>query len=102
MQVYCILTNGINPHDVSSTYKEVGLEEKGACCRKQYFFSLVSSTFEIGKKFGIMMDTGGLIRKLSKFIAPLSDYVPGELCRNHSIAYLNGLLNGSTWATRSK
>lgn len=53
------------------------------------------------RRFGVLMDTGGLIRKLSKFLAPLADGVLGELCRNHSIAYVDGLRSGATWATRS-
>jgi hypothetical protein len=48
------------------------------------------------------MDTAGLIRKLSEFLAPLPEKFVGERCRSQSMAYMNGLKTGVAWATRSK
>ncbi|KDR21236.1 Nose resistant to fluoxetine protein 6 [Zootermopsis nevadensis] len=44
------------------------------------------------------MDTWELIRELGDFVAPFSHNIPDTLCKNHSLAYFNGLLNGTSWA----
>lgn len=52
--------------------------------------------------FGASMDTGGLIQKLSDFIAPSSEEITGDLCRQHGRAYLKALHKAAGWAVKSK
>ncbi|PSN45488.1 hypothetical protein C0J52_08658 [Blattella germanica] len=46
------------------------------------------------------MDTSGFIELLNGFIAPVSSSIPGKLCQNHSISYINAFRSGAEWATK--
>lgn len=48
------------------------------------------------------MDTGGLIQKLNDFVAPSSEEIAGDLCRQHGRAYLQALHQAAGWAVKSK
>ena len=52
--------------------------------------------------FGASMDTGGLIQKLSDFVAPSSEEIAGDLCRQHGRAYLRALHRAAGWAVKSQ
>ena len=52
--------------------------------------------------FADSMDTGGLIQKLSDFVAPSSEEIAGDLCRQHGRAYLRALHKAAGWAVKSK
>lgn len=52
--------------------------------------------------FAAGMDTGGLIQKLSDFVAPSSEEIAGDLCRQHGRAYLKALHKAAGWAVKSK
>jgi hypothetical protein len=52
--------------------------------------------------FAAGMDTGGLIQKLSEFVAPSSEEIAGDLCRQHGRAYLHALHRAAGWAVKSK
>ena len=59
------------------------------------------SSISVGT-FGASMDTGGLIQKLNDFVAPSSEEIPGDLCRQHGRAYLQALHKAAGWAVKSK
>jgi hypothetical protein len=48
------------------------------------------------------MDTGGLIETLNGFVAPSSEIISGDLCREHGQAYLQALQKATGWAVKSK
>jgi hypothetical protein len=52
--------------------------------------------------FQANMDTGGLIHKLNKFVAPFSEEIIGDLCRQHGREYLTALRKAAGWAVKSK
>ncbi|GFG33259.1 hypothetical protein Cfor_03997 [Coptotermes formosanus] len=50
--------------------------------------------------FGVDMDTGGLIETLNGFVAPSSEIISGDLCREHGQAYLQALQKATGWAVK--
>jgi len=60
------------------------------------------SSTSVGTFAAASMDTGGLIQKLSHFVAPSSEEIAEDLCRQHGRAYLHALHKAAGWAVKSK